>query len=417
MEIESGKEVPKKKIPTWQIAAFGITSLLLVAAVVVVLATITITPEPPSAPPPTPPPMPVPPAASPGAVLPILGHFIGAYGTALTITEDYWFSIASWGAGASAINSYGEGYLIMQNPKDDAYNPSLWSKVNFHDVTTAGFAYCTTVYNAPTATDALLMGGPAMYDPTNANGGCGLSGFSHSTMTKYDMPLAGTWLDDWGYFHTFTNDYWFSFSNYNEIKAYGADMAVYKTSPTAYNPNTWSKVRYHKVGATSYGYCTTAYGEDNVTMALAAPEVYNSSDASGGCGSSGFSHSVLSPYAMPLAGSWTDNWGGSWTVTDTKWGANDIVMYTDSMVIYKTPATASYSPNTYTKIQWHTYDAGSGDAIPGGIGYCTTAWAQPTAAAAMAYAGEKYNSSDASGGCGNSGYSHSVGTPVTTGRL
>ena len=71
-------------------------------------------------------------------------------------------------------------------------------------------------------------------------------------------------------------------------------------SSDAYYPNTYSKIRFHtapgaKDVSASFGYCTTAFNQPTPIAALTAAEVYNASDASGGCGASGFGHSVASP--------------------------------------------------------------------------------------------------------------------------
>jgi hypothetical protein len=401
------KAVPAKAgMSTAVKAGIAVAVVTVVAAAVVVPVVILSNkdPSPPSAPPPTPPPSPNSPVAAPGTTLPLIGHYMTNWGTAITVTADAWFSMSSYGTSESDIDSFGANYIIMQNPADDAYNPSKWSKVQWHGAGATGFSFCTTVYSAATKEAALLENTYATYDPTDAAAGCGASGFSHSVASPYTMPNSGTYLDNWGTYITINDETWYSGSGtgYSDIHVYGADMAVVQTSPSAYYPNTWSKIRFHTVGS-GFGYCTTNYNEPNISSAFAAVGVYNASDATSGCGASGFGHSVASPYNMPVAGSYTDNYGSSLTVSNTKWGTSDIVAYTNAWVVYKTSPTATYSPNTYSKIRFHT--------VGSGFGYCTTAYGQATAIAALT-ATEVYDAADASSGCGSSGFAHTVISPV-----
>jgi len=138
--------------------------------------------------------------------------------------------------------------------------------------------------------------------------------------------------------------------------------------------------------------------------------IYNNSDASGGC--NGFSHSVASPYAMPINGSWQDNWGANISITNSQWmsvsssGSSStytIEMYTNNVIVMQNPATAAYNPSLWTKVEFHT--------VGEGFGYCMSIYNGASAVAALtADTNAIYNNSDASGGC--NGFGHSVASPA-----
>ena len=235
------------------------------------------------------------------------------------------------------------------------------------------------------------------------------------TRPSSNVNIAGTWVDNWGGYVTVNNNYWYTGTsygdNYNTIHSFTSNgdntgTIIFQTSPTAYNPNTWSKIQYHAVG-TGFGYCTTAYGQASAQAAIDYEGVYDATDAAAGCGESGFSHSVATPYDMPITGSWTDNWGTSLSITNTVYTSGTtehaIELYTATYFVYKVPTTAEYNPGTYSKIQFHT--------VGNGFGYCTSVYGAATAHEALTTVGV-YNSSDASGGCGSSGFAHSVASPA-----
>jgi len=397
VEMEAGnpkKAVPAKKSSAKMMIAVGAVLGVVAIAVAVVLIVVLRKDS-----------------VSVPETLPLIGHYMTDWGTAITVTSTTWYSMSSYGDSASAIDSYGANYVIMQNPADDAYNPSKWSKVEWHGEGAAGFSYCTTVYDATTKEEALNRDTDDIYDENDASGGCGASGFAHTVASPYNMPNRGTFLDNWGSYITITDDTWYSGKDYSTIDIYGSNVAVVLTSPNAYNPNTYSKLRFHTVGS-GFGYCTTAYGLEDLTTAFNAAEVYNASDATSGCGASGFGHTVASPYSIPIAGSWSDNWGTAISVTNSVWtsggSAHHIEAYSNSWLLIKTPADAYY-PNTWSRIDFHPATAGG--SVANGFGYCTTVYNATTAAEALTTAGT-YNASDASGGCGASGFSHSVASPA-----
>ena len=126
-------------------------------------------------------------------------------------TSSSYLSISSYGSSMYDVTTEGSGYLIMQNPADDAYNPSKWSKLEWFG-TDGGFAYCTTVYNADSASAAESTDTSSIYDTANAASGC--NGFGHTLASAYHVPLAGTYSTAWGSYVTVTDDLWISVSSW-----------------------------------------------------------------------------------------------------------------------------------------------------------------------------------------------------------
>ena len=74
----------------------------------------------------------------------------------------------------------GDDYVICQNDVDDAYNPSLYSKFVFTNITDSSFNYCQSFFNAESQEEIESMDEPS--DSSDLDSGCG--GFSWSYMTK-----------------------------------------------------------------------------------------------------------------------------------------------------------------------------------------------------------------------------------------
>jgi len=79
------------------------------------------------------------------------------------------------GATPSRIEAYGAGWVLMQNPSDDAYNPDKWTLVLWHPVegsTTGEWAHCMSVYDGASAAAALAKDTSEIYKPSDAAAGC-----------------------------------------------------------------------------------------------------------------------------------------------------------------------------------------------------------------------------------------------------
>ena len=111
------------------------------------------------------------------ATLSIAGKWSTNYGSTLTISESEWKSESSYGNSVHQILAFGKNFVLMQNPADDEYNPSKWTKVEYH-TSGADFGFCMSVYSGETAGAALMTDTSTIYNKANATAGC--NGFPHT---------------------------------------------------------------------------------------------------------------------------------------------------------------------------------------------------------------------------------------------
>ena len=78
------------------------------------------------------------------------------------------------------IVAVGDNYVICQNDADDAYNPNLYSKFVFTNITADTFNYCQSFYDAESQLEIESTEEPS--DSSDLENGCG--GFSWSNMTR-----------------------------------------------------------------------------------------------------------------------------------------------------------------------------------------------------------------------------------------
>jgi len=111
--------------------------------------------------------------------LPLIGSYADNFGATLEVSKTEWKSVASWGTSIYSIEAWGNDWVLMQNPADDAYNPSKWTLAQFHAVGSDGtFGYCMSVYDGATPKATLAVDTTSLYDGTNADTGC--NGFGHT---------------------------------------------------------------------------------------------------------------------------------------------------------------------------------------------------------------------------------------------
>merc|ERR1711924_565157 len=93
------------------------------------------------------------------------GSWSTNWGESLTLSAE-----SSGASSTYPIEAYGDSFILMQNPADDAYNPSKWTKVEY---ATDGddFGYCMTVYDGSSAKAAPTSDTSAFYDAANTTPG------------------------------------------------------------------------------------------------------------------------------------------------------------------------------------------------------------------------------------------------------
>lgn len=210
------------------------------------------------------------------------------------------WSVSSWGTSVRTINRtvYGTdtSAIIMQNPADDSYNPSLWTKMEYH-MLNPGWAFCSSVYNGASAQAALEADTTSIYDHTDATTGC--NGFSHTTVTALAMPVAGSWSTNFGSTLTINENTWTREASYGtsvyRINTWGTNYVLMQNpSDDEYNPDLWTKVDFHMIG-TTFGYCMSVYNGADAIAALTTDvtTIWRSANATHGC--NGFPHEIASP--------------------------------------------------------------------------------------------------------------------------
>jgi len=230
----------------------------------------------------------------------IQGQWVTNYGTSITMTPTHMYSVSSYGTSVSTINRmvYGTdaSAIIMQNPADATFNPSLWTKLEYH-MLNPGWGYCSSVYDGASAQATLDTDTTSVYDHTNANTGC--NGFPHTTVTALAMPVAGSWSDNFGATLTINENTWTSESSYgtsvHRIHTWGTNYVLMQNpSDDQFNPDLWTKVDFVMSG-TSFGFCMSVYNGADAIAALNTDvsATWLSGNTTHGC--NGFPHSIASP--------------------------------------------------------------------------------------------------------------------------
>lgn len=231
--------------------------------------------------------------------------------------------------------------------------------------------------------------------------------------------VKGTWVSNYNEYITITDTQWIAVSQWggsaNAIDSMTNSHLIYQNSPQAsYNPNLWSKVQYHPVDG-GWGYCTTVY--DGATKQAAIDKdtsaEYDPADAAAGCGASGFAHTTMKPYANPIVGTWTDNYGATITINATtyesvaSWGTSpyEILAYGADWILMQNSADDSYNPSKWTLVKHHP--------VGSGFGFCMVIYNSESPALALATdLTGMYDAANSTHGCGSSGFPHSIATPA-----
>jgi len=228
---------------------------------------------------------------APGRV--VKGTWKTNFGSYVTITDDKWYTVASWANSATDVKKFTGGYVITQNPPTDQYNPSKYVKNEYH-TTANGWAYCSSVFDAATAEAAESKDTSAIYDKTNSAKGC--NGFGFTEMTAYANPLIGNWKTNYDQKITISATEWkVGDKTPAKIEAYGDGFILYQNpADDQYNPNKWSLINWHKVG-NDWAYCTSVFNGATAVAALTkdVSAIYDKTNAATGC--NGFPFTISSP--------------------------------------------------------------------------------------------------------------------------
>jgi hypothetical protein len=235
------------------------------------------------------------------------------------------------------------------------------------------------------------------------------------SLTPPATNLIGAWTTNFGADMTVTSTKLYSKASYGtssyNIEAWGDGWILAQNAATnTYNPGKWSLFQYHTSGS-DYGYCQTIYDGESAIAVLSADTstLYDSSDATTGCGSFNSPHTILTAFSSPLIGAWTSNYGTDMTVTSTKWyskssygtSSYNIEAIGVGWILAQNAATNTYNPSEWSLFQYHT--SGSD------YGYCQTIYNGASATAALsADTSTLYDSADATTGCGSFNSPHTI---------
>ena len=230
--------------------------------------------------------------------MPLRGTWLTNYGSYVTVSPTTWISMSSWSNSYQIINTWNATSLAKQNEADASYNPSKWVRSEYHLLPDGTAAFCDIIYDAQTEAEALNadVTGQVVRENATTNG-CGGS-FAHTLMSPYNIPVAGSWVDNYGTPITITNHLWevaasWGYSNYT-ILAYGANFAIAQNGPdNSYNAGKFSRFDYHDISSSGFEWCQSVYNADTARLALkpTGPTGYSAANKTHGCGGS-FAHST-----------------------------------------------------------------------------------------------------------------------------
>eukprot|EP00327_Prymnesium_parvum_P028052 CAMPEP_0195589430 /NCGR_PEP_ID=MMETSP0814-20130614/33626_1 /TAXON_ID=97485 /ORGANISM="Prymnesium parvum, Strain Texoma1" /LENGTH=586 /DNA_ID=CAMNT_0040728457 /DNA_START=14 /DNA_END=1774 /DNA_ORIENTATION=- len=172
--------------------------------------------------------------------------------------------------------------------------------------------------------------------------------------------VIGSWLDDWGTSYLITNNKLYTHNSVSVIIGHGPNFMYLQQGEGTYAPGSYQKVEWTWDATTSKWYmCTSSHGHatlDAVVLhSTAGVHLHNATHDQ--CGA--FSNSVLSPLTLDVAGSWVDNWGAYYVITQDKYyGSSSVstVVGHGPNFMYLQQGEGTYAPGSYQKVEW-TWDA------------------------------------------------------------
>lgn len=224
---------------------------------------------------------------------------------------------------------------------------------------------------------------------------CGDDTTSSDDPAPTTLEVAGVWNDNFGGWVAIGSDYWGTQRVHQYDNA--ANWAVTQNpADDEYGPSKYSHVVWTDAVDGTWWTCTVAFGLDTAEEALAAENTSDASDpANGGCGD--FAWTQMTPRApIEVEGEWTDNYGGSNTITVMAWGAQRIHKYDNdaNWAVTQNAADAEYSPSKFNYVVWT-------ETVDGSFWTCTVAFDIETLEEATAVENTSDDSDPGTAGCGD----------------
>jgi hypothetical protein len=188
-------------------------------------------------------------------------------------------SDVSWGGATVISYDNDENFAVTQQPADDMFNPSKFSKVVWTEPAEGRFYYCTVDFGLATAAEAEASTKTAdASDP--ATGGC--SGFSW-TRLALPIEIEGDYSSAFG-MESISSHLWGTYTVHEYDN--GANWAVTQNpDDDMFNPSKFNKVVWTEPSAGRFFYCIVDFGRDTLEQAKSSSMTADSSNpAVSGCG-------------------------------------------------------------------------------------------------------------------------------------
>ena len=311
--------------------------------------------------------------------LEVRGTWADNYGQTVTISE------AAWGPNEVHQFDNDSNWAVAQNPADDEWNPSKYSRVVWTELADGEFWFCTVAYGLGTLEEALNTDQTA--DPEDLEG-AGCDGFPWTRM-QTAIELGGDWASNFGESATINSFTW----ALNTVISYdNSENLVILQLPEddEWNPSKFSRVVWTEPAEGVFWACTVAYGQDSAADALAADGEADPEDLEGeGC--AGFPWTRWRT-ALAIAGEWVTQ-GVDVTIDSHSWGTFAVVDY-DNAAAWAVMQEPAESGGEFAKVTWVV----SQDEP--GIWVCELGADLESAEAAMEAENNADATDPASGGCG-----------------
>lgn len=188
-----------------------------------------------------------------------------------------------WNAQAIVSFSNQENVAITQNPPDDPWGPSLFSKLVWTEPVAGEFYYCFVDFGRATADEAAASENVAdASDPETS--GCGPFSWTRAFPA---IELNGNWVSDFGT-EVIDSFVWDAGFMKLDVVAYdnGTNTAITQNpADDAWNPSKFNKVVWTEPTDGAFYYCIVAFGLDSDAAAWASEASADATDpATGGCG-------------------------------------------------------------------------------------------------------------------------------------
>jgi hypothetical protein len=205
--------------------------------------------------------------------LEVAGEWASNFGFDETISQTMW--------GTAAVIRYDndDNFAITQQPANDMFNPSKFSKLVWTEPSAGKFFYCTVDFGLATAAEAEATTKSA--DASNPeSAGCG--GFSWTRLAE-PIEIAGSYSSMFG-MEMISSHQWGTATvhEYDNAK----NEAIHQfPEDDMYNPNKFNKVVWTEPNAGKFFYCIVDFGKDTLEQAKTSTQSADSSaPATSGCG-------------------------------------------------------------------------------------------------------------------------------------